>query len=85
MNRFAFSLVDADAIGRERNGRRLLTAQDSDRGRIRIVNAAAVSLHLFRSSSVHEHERNLFIPEPGHSFASIFKLDARRRGGHSRR
>ena len=71
VNRFAVSLVDVDAIGRERNGRRLLTAQDSDRGRIRIVNAAAVSLRLFRSSSVHEHERNLFIPEPGH----FFRLD----------
>ena len=34
------------AVGRERDGRRLLAAQDSDRGRVRIVNAAAVTHHL---------------------------------------
>ena len=79
VNRFAFSLVDADAVVRELNGRRLLAAQDSDRGRIRIVNAAPFSLHRFRSSSVHEHERNLFIPEPGHCFRLDLKHDAVRR------
>ena len=35
----------------ENDGRRLLTAQDSDRGRSRSVNAAAVSLRLLRSSA----------------------------------
>ena len=71
---------------RERYDRRLLAAQDSDRGRIRIVNAAAVGSRLFRRSSVHEHERNMFIPEPGRCFRLDLKHDAgAARGGHSRR
>ena len=61
------------------NGRRLLAAQDSDRGRIRIVNAAPVSLRLFCASVLPSMSVNviLFVPEPGDAaIALIFKLDA---------
>ena len=50
VNRFTFSLVDVDALGRERNGRRLLAAQDGDRCRLTNVNAAAFK-HLRRLCS----------------------------------